>query len=78
MRYIKTGLKDFDFYLTAEDNAHRLTLEELEKVENNFHNFFNETPYWDEVNNLFWNDFEEVFDFLELNIEDVRARPFQW
>lgn len=79
MKYIKTeDLKDFDFFMTAEDNARRLTLEELEKVENNFKHFFTETPYWDEVNNLFWDYFDEVCDFLGLDVEEVEARPFQW
>ena len=74
---IEKKLRDFHFWGGAASNAAKLTLEELDQVEEYMETLpFSEEEYWSttEINDTFWFDFESVCEWLGLDYEEVMAR----
>ena len=68
------SLKDFDFWSGAEDNAAKLTSDELDQLDDMLSSS-REEP-WDEteINDLMRFDFETVCEWLGLDYDEVMAR----
>ena len=68
------SLKDFDFWSGAEDNAAKLTSDELDQLDDMLSSS-RETP-WDEteINDLMRFEFETVCEWLGLDYDEVMAR----
>lgn len=68
------SLKDFDFWSGAEDNAAKLTSDELDQLDDVLSSS-RETP-WDEteINDLMRFEFETVCEWLGLDYDEVMAR----
>ena len=71
---IEKSLRDFHFWGGAASNAAKLTLEELDRIEEILENSFPEPFSTTEINDWFWFDFETICEWLELNWEEVMAR----
>lgn len=68
------SLKDFDFWSGAEDNAAKLTSDELDQLDDVLSSS-RETP-WDEteINDFMRFEFETVCEWLGLDYDEVMAR----
>lgn len=68
------SLKDFDFWSGAEDNAAKLTSDELDQLDDMLSSS-RETP-WDEteINDFMRFEFETVCEWLGLDYDEVMAR----
>ena len=68
------SLKDFDFWSGAEDNAAKLTSDELDQLDDMLSSS-RETP-WDEteINDLMRFEFETICEWLGLDYDEVMAR----
>lgn len=68
------SLKDFDFWSGAEDNAAKLTSDELDQLDDMLSSS-REEP-WDEteINDLMRFDFDMVCEWLGLDYDEVMAR----
>ena len=71
---IEKSLKDFNFWGGAVSNAAKLTLEELDRVEEILEDILPEPLSTTELNDWFWFDFETICEWLDLDWEDVMAR----
>lgn len=71
MKYtVETDLSNFDFWSGAEDNAKKLTTEQLDNIESQLPDLFAETPTETEINDLFWFDFDTVLSLIGLTEND--------
>jgi len=68
------SLKDFDFWSGAEDNATKLTSDELDQLDDMLSSS-REEP-WDEteINDFMRFEFETVCEWLGLDYDEVMAR----
>ncbi len=68
------SLKDFDFWSGAEDNAAKLTSDELDQLDDMLSSS-REEP-WDEteINDFMRFEFETVCEWLGLDYDEVMAR----
>ena len=68
------SLKDFDFWSGAEDNAAKLTSDELDQLDDLLSSS-REEPYDEtELNDLMRFEFETVCEWLGLDYDEVMAR----
>lgn len=76
MKYIvEKSLSNFDFWIGAKDNAHKLTIEELDQLESMLPDIFGEeAPTETAINDLFWFDFESICEWLGLDPDEVESR----
>lgn len=75
--YVDSQLSIFEFWGGAQDNAARLTAEELDKIgdELESNDFWAEgMPDAGQVNDLFWFDFDFVLSLIGLSEEDLDER----
>ena len=75
---IEKSLNDFNFWGGAASNAAKLTLEEMDELEEQLEEIdrLNENGPMSvtELNDWFWFDFETICDWLGLDYEEVLAR----
>lgn len=74
---IEKSLRDFHFWGGAATNAAKLTPEELDNIEVQLEELIDETSKsWSttEINDLFWFQFEDICEWLDLDYEEVMAR----
>lgn len=77
MRYaVEMPLSEFDFWGPAKQHAEKLTIAELDKIEDELAllDFFNEDPTDTQINDLFAYDFDYVCELVGLNPEEVIKR----
>ena len=77
---IEKKLRDFHFWSGAATNAAKLTLEELDALENQLEEISGDDEPWSttQVNDLMWFQFEDVCEWLGLDWEEVMARKDRW
>jgi len=78
MRYcVDSPLSQFGFWSGAQDNAARLTAEELDRIDNELEccGFFgDDRPSACQINDLFWFDFDSVLSLIGLSEEELDER----
>lgn len=79
---IEKKLRDFHFWSGAATNAAKLTLEELDKLEEKIETWRKDDgaePYTTtEINDMFWFNFENILEWIGLDYEEVMARKDRW
>ena len=75
---IEKKLRDFNFWGGAATNAAKLTIDQLDRIEQEIEEINeangDEPMSVTEVNDFFWFDFETVCEWLGLDYEEVMAR----
>ena len=75
MQYIcEKSLTNFEFWSGAKDRANLLTYSELEELDNQLEDFFNEIPTETQINDLFWFNFDTICEWLGITEEELERR----
>lgn len=62
--YSKLSLRDFEFWAGAKDNAQKLTLEQLDEVEQILEEIYPDGVDETTINDIFWFDFDHICVWL--------------
>lgn len=71
---VEDSLHNFEFWGGAKDKANLLTLDELDRIENELVDFFSSTPTDTDINDLFWFDFDIICKMLGTTEEEIFNR----
>ena len=69
--YSEDGLRNFEFWSGARENALKLTLEQLDEVESMLEDMYPDGISDTQLNDLFWFDFDEVCNWLGISDDEV-------
>ena len=74
-----TYLSSFQFWSGAKDNALKLTVEELDKIDEELSELYNEKHPIDatELNDLFWFDFQSVCNLIGLGYDEETGEIYR-
>jgi len=62
--YSEMSLSNFEFWSGAKVNAEKLTLKEMDQIENILEDLYSEGMSETEINDLFWFDFESILEWI--------------
>ena len=68
--YSEKSLYNFDFFGGANDNALKLTVEQLDEVERMLEDIYPDGMSESELNDLFWFDFDQICDWLGIEEDE--------